>query len=122
MNILYIEDDVQVAIFGIRWLNRIFPAHLADRHGLVWVKKADEAIHWLSLSHEWGLIVSDFNLGPGRTGGDVLKFVKDTASQLEQRFVFFCSPDNRDLSLHHSWVDKPCDYATFEWICKEAAR
>jgi len=114
--ILLIEDDAQLARSTTRWLRRVFPdafiAHAYD---------ANQAILLLTTNPgTWQIVVSDYDLGGGRGGDDVLRFLQRSAPELVPHFVFFSSsPEARELA---PTIDKPSSYEEFETIVQAARR
>lgn len=106
MKVLVIEDNITVRRMIIRLLRRMF-----DDARVEAAAYADEAITLImtsTLDRPYDLVISDFNLLGGRTGGDVLAWVREHASYLEPRFLFFTS-DDRAAKLHKNYVEKSHD-------------
>ena len=86
MRVLIIEDEPALRNTLARMLRRNFEVEIGM------AESADEAIELLTTrmaDRPFDFVVSDFNLLGTRTGGDVLEWVKEHASHLVQRFVFF---------------------------------
>lgn len=99
IHILLIEDDEATAHHTALWLYRAFPGsvvHLAASY--------EQAVSAITAGDRWQLIVSDYDLGMGRTGGDVLRFILDTAPELAERFVFFAA--SIEIRQWRAWIDK----------------
>lgn len=106
MKILVIEDDASIRRFVIGLLRRMFAGAAIEA-----TEFADEAIALIkaaTLDRPYDFVISDYNLVGLRTGGDVLEWIKDHASYLEPRFLFFSS-DEKAAALHKHYIEKPCD-------------
>jgi CheY-like chemotaxis protein len=111
--ILLIEDDPELARMTSHWLRRTFP-DAAITHA----RNADEATQLVGdTSRAWQLVVSDYNLGPGGDGSDVLRFVQYAVPQLASRFVYFSA--SPEIRAWHTWIDKPSTYAEFKQKMQE---
>jgi DNA-binding NtrC family response regulator len=106
--ILLIEDDLELARATTRWLRRIFPDAFVSH-----AKNADEAIMFVTTNPTtWQLVVSDYDLGPGGNGGDILRFIQAHAPHLTERFVYFSA--SLQIRKWHSWIEKPSTYEDFK--------
>lgn len=108
VRLLYVEDEAMVRTPVIRTLRRLF----GDLDIKV-AESADEAIALLRegmTDHAYDVVLSDYNLLGGQTGGDILAWVKTHASYLEARFLFL-SGNPVVYKLHPHVLDKPCTSA-----------
>lgn len=106
MKALIVEDDANIRRTLIRLLRRMF-AEVEP----VCAESVDEAIGHLrtaTLEKGFTLVICDFNLIGARTGADVLAWIQEHASYLEERFLFLTS-DERAKALHPRFIEKPCD-------------
>jgi CheY-like chemotaxis protein len=105
--ILLIEDDANLARATTRWLRRAFPdAFVAHAY------TADQATLLVTTNPgAWCLVVADYDLGAGGTGGDVLRFVREHAPDLAPHFVFFsASPEAQEIA---PTIVKPTTFEIF---------
>jgi CheY-like chemotaxis protein len=97
--ILLIEDEPARQNDMVRVFRRIYPAAV--------VAISDNAIDAIAQidSERFDLIVSDFDLADGTTGGDVLDYIHDKQPKLVNRFLFVAgNPIIQDL--HSYWLMK----------------
>jgi DNA-binding response OmpR family regulator len=109
MKALIVEDDANLRRTTIRLLRRMFPEVEP-----ACAESADEAIDLLreaTIDRGFDLVICDFNLVGVRTGADVLAWIQEHASYLEERFLFLTS-DERARTLHPRFLEKPCDVDT----------
>jgi len=111
MKALIVEDDASIRRAIIRTLRRMF-----DGIHICAAESADEAIDYLReavLDRPFDLIISDWDLLGGQTGGDVLEWIREHASQLEPRFMFL-SGNEAIQNQRVRFIEKPCDTATLK--------
>jgi CheY-like chemotaxis protein len=97
--ILLIEDEAPRQDDMVRLFKRIYPGAV--------VTIADNAIDANALidAHRYDLIVSDFDLADGTTGGDVLDYLHERHPKMVNRFLFVAgNPIVQDL--HPYWMMK----------------
>lgn len=107
MKVLLVEDEASIRRVTIRILRKMFDD--VDP----WVaESADQAIDYLReavIDRPFDLIICDWDLLGTRTGGDVLEWIREHASQLERRFIFFTANDDA-LAMRAPWtILKPAD-------------
>lgn len=108
MKVLIVEDDAQLRRVLIRLMR-----HMFDDIDPWAAESADQAIEYLreaALDRPFDLVISDFNLLGTRTGGDIIEWIRDHASYLENRFLFLSS-DERAKKFHRNWLPKPAEAA-----------
>lgn len=117
MKILLIEDDATIRRAVTRLLRRMFDGALIQA-----AESADEAIDLIkeaTLDRPFDLVISDFNLLGGPTGGDVLEWIREHATYLEPRFVFLTDNETAK-AMHKNYVEKPCEAATLRTAIETA--
>lgn len=100
MKILYVEDDAQLQKAISRFLRIFF-----NTTDITIVDNANDAIMLLA-SKAYGLVVSDFDLAQGTTGGQVLEWLKEHDTSMLERFVFL-SGNDECKALHPHVIPKP---------------
>lgn len=97
--ILLVEDEPDRQRDMVRLFKRVYPN--AD------VDIADNAIDANARldKQRYGLVVSDWDLADGTTGGDVLEHIRDHHRDLQQRFLF-ASGNPIVQDMHPFWIMK----------------
>jgi DNA-binding NarL/FixJ family response regulator len=102
VKILIVEDDPQLQRTFARFLKRHF-----DTTDITVVDNASDAI-FLASTHDYGLIMSDYNLVAGsENGGAVLAWIRENRPEFVKKFVFLSS-DEATKTLHDRVLMKPC--------------
>lgn len=105
MKLLYIEDNVDVRRSVLRMLRLWYDIEV-DEFRIA--DSADEAIAHIrdcELGRGFDFVLSDFDLRGPKTGLDVLMWVREHVSRLEDRFLFLSGNPDFDKS-HLRWVVK----------------
>jgi CheY-like chemotaxis protein len=101
IHVLYVEDDAALARSLLRFFQRRFPDAVVSR-----VDGAAAAVACLQ-SVQFDLVLSDLDLGPGGSGGDVLAWIEQHQPHLKARFIFL-SGDAACAGRGVPWLEKPC--------------
>ena len=101
MKILVIEDDEQLQRIFLRFVKMFFKTT-----DITVVDNARDSIFLLE-THDYALVISDFDLKDGTNGGQVLAWLKEHKPAALDRFVFVSA--NEDVQkLHDRYLPKPC--------------
>lgn len=104
IHVLYIEDDEVLARSILRFFRRYFPDAVVSR-----VDSCDAAVACLK-SIQFDVVLSDFDLAAGGSGGDVLTWIEQSQPHLKPRFLFL-SGDDACAERGVPWLEKPCSLA-----------
>lgn len=99
LKVLHIEDNI-----GIRGAFR----RMLREHQVVPAENYDTAIKVLLSGEHFDVIISDYDLGGGNTGGDVLSWLRLNQPEMVKRFMFASANPNIE-DIHPMYVYKPCD-------------
>jgi len=101
IHVLYIEDDAAVARSTLRFFRRYYPdafvSHV-DSYGV--------AVACLQ-SFQFDVVLSDFDLATGGSGGSVLAWIEQHQPHLKPRFLFL-SGNGACADRGVPWLEKPC--------------
>lgn len=81
LHILHIEDDEFVQMAITRVLSRLYNATVTT------VSTGEEAIAAMA-SKPWAVVISDWNIKGGMTGGDVYEVAKTQHPKLAEKYIF----------------------------------
>ena len=102
MKILVIEDDAQLQRFYQRFLR-----HLFQTTDIVVVDTASDAIFLLG-THEYDLVISDYNLADGSNGGQVLEWIRVNDTDLLDHYIMVSANDEAQKLNPPKLLAKPC--------------
>lgn len=111
MKVLIVEDEAQLRKIIITVLRRMFPD--IDPWA---AESVDEAIDHLKqsvLERQFDLVICDWDLLGTRKGGEVLEWIREHASHLERRFMFF-SGNEAAQSCNARWLEKPAEISVLK--------
>lgn len=104
IHVLYIEDDEVLARSTLRFFRRYFPDAVVSR-----VDSSAAAVACLQ-SVQFDVVLSDFDLGAGGSGGSVLAWIEQNQPHLLTRFLFLSS-NVACAGRGVPWLEKPCSLA-----------
>lgn len=105
IHVLYIEDDEMLARSTLRFFRRYFPDAVVSR-----ADNSAAAIACLQ-SVQFDVVLSDFDLRAGGSGGIVLSWIEQSQPHLLTRFIFL-SGNAACAGRGVPWLEKPCSPAT----------
>lgn len=119
VKVLLVEDSSDIRRGTIRLLRRMFDT--VDPWAAESVDSALAHLRDAILDKPFDLVICDWDLLGARKGGEVLEWIREHASQLERRFVFFSANDVAALQ-GVPYVEKPSDPSTLraaiQAVCK----
>lgn len=105
IHVLYIEDNELLARSTLRFFRRCYPDAVVSH-----VDRDDDAIACLQ-SVQFDLVLSDYDLGGGGSGGDVLAWIEQHQPHLMTRFIFLSS-NVACAGRGVPWLEKPCSLSS----------
>lgn len=105
IHVLYIEDNDLLARSTLRFLRRHYPDAVVSH-----VDRDDAAVACLQ-AVQFDVVLSDYDLGPGGSGGNVLAWIEQYQPHLMTRFLFLSS-DPSCAGRGVPWLEKPCSLAS----------
>ena len=102
MKVLVIEDDEQLQRFYQRFLKMLF-----NTTDVVAVDTASDAIVLLK-THEYDLVISDYNLADGSNGGEVLEWIRVNDTDLLDSYLMVSGNDDARKLNPPKLLAKPC--------------
>lgn len=111
MKVLIVEDDASIRKVIISVMRRMF-----DELDPWAAECVDQAIDFLKtsvLERQFDLVICDWDLLGARKGGEVLEWIREHASHLERRFMFF-SGNEQAQACNARWLEKPAEISVLK--------
>lgn len=115
IHVLYIEDDEGLARSSLRFFRRYFPDAAVSR-----VDSSAAAVACLQ-SVQFDVVLSDFDLGAGGSGGSVLAWIEQNQPHLLPRFIFL-SGNGACAGRGVTWLEKPCSFTVLATAITDVLR